>query len=55
MKMPRFSPPNPRNALPSRADTEARKLRKDLEKEHSYGYKEPILLTLLGITLFWNV
>lgn len=51
----KFSPPNPRDLLPSNADQEARKVRKELEKEHSYGYKEPILLGLIGLTLFWNM
>jgi hypothetical protein len=41
--------------LPSRADPEHRSRRKALEKEHGYGYAEPLLLAALGIGLIWNI
>jgi hypothetical protein len=53
--MPRFIPPDPRTVLPSRANPEHRSLRKELEKKHGYGYTEPLVLTMLGIGLMWNI
>lgn len=50
-----FVPPDPRNLLASRADPEHRAARKELEKKHPFGYKEPLLLTMLGIGLIWNI
>lgn len=52
--MPRFTSriPDPR---PSRAHPEHRKLRKELEKEHGYGWIPPVLLGLLGVTLAFDV
>ncbi|KAI1344963.1 hypothetical protein F5Y15DRAFT_12960 [Xylariaceae sp. FL0016] len=52
--MPR-KPPDPRNLLPSRAHPEHRAVRKNLEKEHHFGYTEPILLGMLGLTLAFNI
>ena len=54
-KAVKFSPLDPRNALPSRAEQDQRRRRKELEKEHGYGIKEPLLLTMLGIGLIWNL
>ncbi|KAI0177891.1 hypothetical protein BJ166DRAFT_35026 [Pestalotiopsis sp. NC0098] len=53
--MGRFAPPDPRKVLPSRADPEHRSRRKELEKEHGYGYTEPLILAALGIGLIWNI
>lgn len=52
--MPRFTSrlPDPR---PSRAHPEHRKLRKELEKEHGYGWVPPMLLALLGVTLAFDI
>ncbi|CAN8102307.1 unnamed protein product [Discula destructiva] len=44
--------PDPR---PSRAHPEQRKLRKELEKEHGYGWLPPVILGLLGLTLAYDV
>ncbi|KAJ4406819.1 hypothetical protein N0V82_010045 [Gnomoniopsis sp. IMI 355080] len=44
--------PDPR---PSRAHPEHRKLRKELEKEHGYGWVPPVILALLGVTLAYDV
>lgn len=48
----RLLPIDPR---PSRADPEARKIRKEMEKEHSYEWVPPVLLGLLGIGLAYDV
>lgn len=45
----------PVDLRPSRADPEARRLRKELEKEHGYEWIPPIVLGLIGITLAWDV
>lgn len=45
----------PTNLRPSRADPEARRVRKELEKQHNYEWVPPILLGLLGITLAFDV
>lgn len=45
----------PVDPRPSRADPEARRLRKELEKEHGYEWIPPIVLGLIGITLAWDV
>lgn len=52
--MPRFTSriPDPR---PSKAHPEHRKLRKELEKEHSYEWVPPVILALLGVTLAYDV
>lgn len=52
--MPRFTSriPDPR---PSKAHPEHRKLRKELEKEHGYGWVPPVILALLGVTLAYDV
>lgn len=52
MKGKRLLPIDPR---PSRADPEARRIRKEMEKEHSYEWVPPIVLGLIGITLAWDV
>ncbi|KAK5629840.1 hypothetical protein RRF57_005555 [Xylaria bambusicola] len=48
-------PPDPRNLLPSRAHPEHRKLRKQLEKEHPFGFTEIVTLGLIGLTLAWDI
>lgn len=48
----RLLPIDPR---PSRADPEARRLRKELEKEHGYEWVPPVVLALLGIGLAYDV
>lgn len=48
----RMLPVDPR---PSRADPEARRVRKELEKEHSYEWVPPVILTLIGIGLAYDV
>lgn len=53
--MGKLSPPNPRNYLPSRAHPEHRSRRKELEKEHPFGWTEPLVLGMLGIGLAWNI
>lgn len=30
-------------------------MRKELEKKHGYGYKEPLILAMLGVGLVWNI
>ncbi|KAK8105832.1 uncharacterized protein PG998_003696 [Apiospora kogelbergensis] len=52
--MPKL-PVDPRNLLPSRADPENRSRRKELEKQHGYGYTEPLILAAIGIGLVWNI
>ncbi|KAK6819668.1 hypothetical protein PG987_016151 [Apiospora arundinis] len=52
--MPKL-PVDPRNLLPSRADPEHRSRRKELEKQHGYGYTEPLILAAIGIGLVWNI
>lgn len=52
MKGKKLLPVDPR---PSRADPEARRVRKEMEKEHSYEWIPPIVLGLIGITLAWDV
>ncbi|KAF2968755.1 hypothetical protein GQX73_g4833 [Xylaria multiplex] len=52
----RLSPPaDPRNLLPSRAHPEHRQTRKQLEKQHQIGLKEVGVLSLIGLTLAWNI
>ncbi|KAI1409085.1 hypothetical protein F5Y13DRAFT_170638 [Hypoxylon sp. FL1857] len=53
--MGKLSPVDPRGYLPSRAHPEHRSRRKELEKEHPFGWKEPLVLGLLGIGLAWNI
>ncbi|KAI1852437.1 hypothetical protein JX266_002615 [Neoarthrinium moseri] len=53
--MVKFTPPDPRKVLPSRADPEHRSKRKELEKKHGYGYTEPLVLAMLGVGLVWNI
>ncbi|ROW15229.1 hypothetical protein VPNG_02908 [Cytospora leucostoma] len=48
----KYLPPDPR---PSRAHPEHRAHRKQLEKEHGYGWVPPVVLGLLGITLAFDV
>lgn len=45
-------PPDPR---PSKAHPEERARRKQLEKEHGYGWVPPVVLGLLGLTLAYDV
>lgn len=45
----------PIDPRPSRADPEARRIRKEMEKEHNYEWIPPIVLGLLGVTLAWDV
>ncbi|KAK2613492.1 hypothetical protein N8I77_000404 [Diaporthe amygdali] len=45
-------PPDPR---PSKAHPEMRARRKQLEKEHGYGWVPPVVLGLLGLTLAYDV
>ncbi|KAI0154963.1 hypothetical protein GGR57DRAFT_502148 [Xylariaceae sp. FL1272] len=52
--MPR-SPPDPRNLLPSRADPEHRQRRKQLEKEHPFGFTEVAVLSMIGVGLLWDM
>ncbi|RYP05064.1 hypothetical protein DL765_009959 [Monosporascus sp. GIB2] len=47
--------PEPDEVMPSRPDSDDRKLRRELEKAHGYGYNEVILLALLGISTICNV
>lgn len=47
-----FLPPDPR---PSKAHPEMRARRKQLEKEHGYGWVPPVVLGLLGLTLAYDV
>lgn len=47
-----FIPPDPR---PSKANAEERARRKQLEKEHGYGWVPPVVLGLLGLTLAYDV
>ncbi|KAI1130716.1 hypothetical protein F5Y10DRAFT_107184 [Nemania abortiva] len=49
------SPLGLRNYLPSRADPDHRQMRKELEKKHSIGYKQVVVLGLLGVKLAWNI
>ncbi|KAI0397796.1 hypothetical protein F5Y17DRAFT_454681 [Xylariaceae sp. FL0594] len=51
----KLSPPSPRDYLPSRAHPEHRKHRKQLEKEHPFGFKEFAVLGLIGLTLAWDI
>ncbi|KAI0843159.1 hypothetical protein F5Y06DRAFT_82063 [Hypoxylon sp. FL0890] len=53
--MGKLSPVDPREYLPSRAHPEHRSRRKEIEKEHPFGWKEPLVLGLLGIGLAWNI
>ncbi|KAK8051457.1 hypothetical protein PG993_002842 [Apiospora rasikravindrae] len=53
--MPKLPVPDPRELLPSRADPEHRSRRKELEKQHGYGYTEPLILAAIGIGLVWNI
>ncbi|RYP81243.1 hypothetical protein DL769_002073 [Monosporascus sp. CRB-8-3] len=41
--------------MPSRPDSDDRRLRRELEKAHGYGYKEVALLALLGLSTICNV
>ncbi|TGJ82544.1 hypothetical protein E0Z10_g6225 [Xylaria hypoxylon] len=53
MRLPHSA--DPRGLLPSRAHPEHRKTRKDLEKEHQIGFAEVGVLSLIGLTLAWNI
>ncbi|KAI2618864.1 hypothetical protein GGR54DRAFT_640404 [Hypoxylon sp. NC1633] len=53
--MGRLAPVDPRGYLPSRAHPEHRSARKELEKEHPFGWTEPLLLGMLGVGLVWNI
>ncbi|KAI0852706.1 hypothetical protein F5Y00DRAFT_178566 [Daldinia vernicosa] len=53
--MVKLAPVNPRNYMPSRADPEHRSRRKELEKEHPFTWKEPLVLGMIGIGLAWNI
>ncbi|KAI1478407.1 hypothetical protein F4774DRAFT_166442 [Daldinia eschscholtzii] len=53
--MGKLAPVNPRNYMPSRAHPEHRSHRKQLEKEHPFTWKEPLVLGLIGIGLAWNI
>lgn len=53
--MGKFTPPDPRKLAPSRADPEHRGRRKELEKKHGYGYKEPLILAGIAVGLIWNI
>ncbi|KAI0175912.1 hypothetical protein GGR52DRAFT_570891 [Hypoxylon sp. FL1284] len=48
-------PLNPRGYLPSNAHPEHRSHRKELEKQHPFGWTEPLVLGMLGIGLAWNI
>ncbi|KAF3767845.1 hypothetical protein M406DRAFT_321745, partial [Cryphonectria parasitica EP155] len=48
----KFLPPDPR---PSKAHPEHRRIRKELEKEHGYGWVPPVILGLIGIGLAYDV
>ncbi|KAG8168058.1 hypothetical protein KVR01_003747 [Diaporthe batatas] len=47
-----FFPLDPR---PSKANAEERQRRKQLEKEHGYGWVPPVVLGLIGLTLAYDV
>ncbi|KAI1766197.1 hypothetical protein GGR53DRAFT_464599 [Hypoxylon sp. FL1150] len=49
------SPVNPRGYLPSHAHPEHRSARKELEKEHPFGWTEPLILGMIGVGLAWNI
>lgn len=53
--MGKLSPVDLRSYLPSNAHPEHRSKRKQLEKEHPFGWKEPLVLGLIGIGLAWNI
>ncbi|KAI8965778.1 hypothetical protein F5Y11DRAFT_311402 [Daldinia sp. FL1419] len=53
--MGKLAPVNPRNYMPSRAHPEHRTRRKELEKEHPFTWKEPLVLGMIGIGLAWNI
>ncbi|XXG94436.1 hypothetical protein Hte_000693 [Hypoxylon texense] len=53
--MGKLSPVDPRGYLPSKAHPEHRSHRKELEKEHPFGWTEPLVLGMLGIGLAWNI
>ncbi|KAI0117204.1 hypothetical protein F4814DRAFT_279574 [Daldinia grandis] len=53
--MVKLAPVNPRNYMPSRAHPEHRSRRKELEKEHPFTWKEPLVLGMIGIGLAWNI
>ncbi|KAI1638512.1 hypothetical protein F4809DRAFT_244534 [Biscogniauxia mediterranea] len=50
-----LSPADPRKYMPSRADPEHRSRRKQLEKEHPFGWQTPVILGMLGVGLAWNI
>lgn len=52
VKAKNFLPPDPR---PSKAHPEERQRRKQLEKEHGYGWVPPVVLGLIGLTLAYDV
>lgn len=41
--------------MPSKAHPEHRSYRKELEKQHPFGWTEPLVLGMLGIGLAWNI
>ncbi|KAI1734505.1 hypothetical protein F4680DRAFT_438095 [Xylaria scruposa] len=49
------SPVDPRRLLPSRAEPQERKRRKELEKEAAVGLTEVAVLGLIGLTLAWDI
>ncbi|KAI6093574.1 hypothetical protein F4821DRAFT_252579 [Hypoxylon rubiginosum] len=53
--MGKLSPVNPRGYLPSNAHPEHRSARKELEKQHPFGWTEPLILGMLGVGLAWNI
>ncbi|KAI1381738.1 hypothetical protein F4677DRAFT_2011 [Hypoxylon crocopeplum] len=53
--MGKLSPVDPRGYLPSRAHPEHRSTRKELEKQHPFGWTEPLILGMLGVGLAWNI
>ncbi|KAI8635308.1 hypothetical protein F5Y19DRAFT_469176 [Xylariaceae sp. FL1651] len=46
---------DPRKFLPSRAHPEHRAYRKQLEKEHPFGFTQMAVLGMLGLTLAWDI
>ncbi|KAI1779770.1 hypothetical protein F4818DRAFT_437074 [Hypoxylon cercidicola] len=53
--MGKLSPVNPKGYMPSNAHPEHRSARKELEKQHPFGWTEPLVLGMLGIGLAWNI
>ncbi|KAI1487740.1 hypothetical protein F5X96DRAFT_126138 [Biscogniauxia mediterranea] len=50
-----LSPADPRKYMPSRADPEHRSRRKQIEKDHPFGWQAPVILGMLGVGLAWNI